>query len=99
MNGYSRVASLMATHTELAIVRGYKSAYALDVLYHQAELLHHLQYWADLVEEDQKVNDGDHRDFDTYFLKLGLPSANKKHSAQWLKWQEIRQMLKEYSMW
>jgi len=95
MEGYSKIASLMSHHDELAIFRRFGTLNLQNLLYLQAELTH--------LEEDLRkivANDQAHpgRQFHTKYWYSLAHSENDEEKEQWDKVLQIRETLKEYSM-
>jgi hypothetical protein len=97
--GYSRLASLMGAHPEVAIFRRFASLNALNLLHLQAEL-HSLEL---NLEEHAQVDatSGDfwraRYDRDWECLSQSI-SAEHGNPAQWNTMQKIKEKLNEYSM-
>jgi len=98
MNGYTKLASLMGHHSELAIFRRFGTLNARNLLYLQAELVHlelklNRCAAADLAshDPDRAIYD---RDWQTLSESGQLPDGNPE---QWDTILGIRKTLKEYS--
>ena len=95
MEGYAKVAQLMAIHGETAILRSFASLGFRNVLYLQAELI-------ELEAEHQALAKADKGSLNPcrtlYDKHWWLLSRSELHGngEQWQKWLEIRSKLKEF---
>ena len=98
MADYTRLASLISTHNELAIVRHFGVLKAKNLLYLQAELVHLEAELAVIENENKFSGDSERIAFQTSVFDLKESSTSNK-ALQWQKALEIRSKLKEYSMY
>ena len=95
MEGYAKVANIMALHPELAIVRRFSALNMQRTLHLQAELVHLETELKEQVMEDLAKNP--HAMFyakDWWSLSR---SADNGDETQWRKLLEVGEKLKEYS--
>jgi len=91
MEGYAKVANLMASQSEYAILRRFRVLNMQNLLYLQAEITH---LETDLIQlANRDARHGDRRFFamDWWSLHQG------EDTEQWAKVLEIRNKLNEYS--
>ena len=105
MEGYTRLASLMGACPEVAILRRFGSLNARNLLYIQAELVALEGSLQACTEGNNASNDSDRvasaRDWYT-LSRLGSSSNNSSDvdaGEEWRTMLEIREKLKEYSLW
>lgn len=96
MADYTRLATLISTRHELAIVRDFAALKAKNLLYLQAELVHLEAELANIESENKFSGDSERLGFQTSLFDLKESSATKK-DLQWRKALEVRKKLKEYS--
>lgn len=96
MADYSRLAALIGTHHELAIVRQFAALKAKNLLYLQAELVHLEAELADIESENKFSGDSKRVAFLASLFDLKESSGSNK-DLQWRKALEVRAKLKEYS--
>jgi hypothetical protein len=107
MEGYAKLASRMATHPELAIVRGFKAMGIQNILYLQAELQHleiELQKCSKAdMQSSNKTRQLYSRDWKTLGGSLA-PSQGEssdpgdpEEGKQWKVMLRIREVLERYS--
>lgn len=94
MDGYEKVADLMARHDEFAIVRRFRSLNMQNVLYLQAEVLHLEEELTDLTLRDRAHPDRPYHSKDWWSLANG---EGKGDRDQWAKILQLREMLSLYS--
>ena len=95
-NGYARMADMVGQYPETAIFSRFARLNAKNLLYMQAELVQ-MEYELDTVAfEDSQGDDPNRRSFQAYVYNM--KKARGPDSLQWRMVLEIRQRLKEYSM-
>ena len=97
MEGYAKLASQMSIDPQYAIYRKFGALNALNLLYYQAELV---GLEADLqatAAEDRVSQDSEKRLFDANWFELSNAGPGKNMQYQQLL--QLRQTLKEYSMY
>ena len=97
MEGYSKLASIMDSHSDVRIFQNFSVLNIQNILYLQAELLHLQKEWRDIITDD--VTSGDHARVDTQFNLLSLQGGieTEEDTVQWEKFKEIRIKIGEYS--
>jgi hypothetical protein len=99
-NGYTKLASLMGAHTETMILRRFGSLNAQNLLYYQAELVHLEEKLQKLVKANAESGHDDRsiydRDWQTLSEAENCANGDAEH---WRTVQEVRRILKEYSLW
>ena len=96
MADYTRLAALIGTHRELAIVRHFASLNAKNILYLQAELVHLEAELKDIENENKFSGDAERAAFQVSLFDLKESSDSNK-DLQWRKVLEVRNKLREYS--
>lgn len=95
MEGYSKLAHLMATQHEFAIFRRFRALNIKSLLYLQADIANDEAILDELASRDSRYGDGEFQMKDWWTLSQG----NEKHGTeQWNKVLEIRDKLDKYSM-
>jgi hypothetical protein len=95
MEGYEKIAGLMARHHDLAILRRFNTLNMKDLLYRQAELVHLESELYCIAEGDQGIPD---RTFYARDWCSLAESEDDDKKRQWLKMLQIQEKLKAYSM-
>ena len=98
MGDYGKLASLMGTYHEMALFRQFAALNAKSLLYMQSELVHLEAELSNIGLEDAYSGDGQKEAFRVSLFKLKRSSGTDK-DLQWRKVMEIREKLKEYSMY
>lgn len=105
MEGYNKLASLMGACPEVAILRRFGSLNARNLLYLQAELVALEDSLRACTERNKASSDADRaasaRDWYT-LSRLGSTGNNSSDvdaGEEWRTMLEIREKLKEYSLW
>lgn len=98
MDGYTRLASLMGTHPDLAIFPRHAVLNAKNLLYMNAEISLHAADLASLAKENRDSTDPEKSDFEFSVSSLMGPHESADGQEQWKKVLEMRGMLKEYSL-
>ncbi|KFY88323.1 hypothetical protein V500_06418 [Pseudogymnoascus sp. VKM F-4518 (FW-2643)] len=94
MEGYSKLAHLMATQHEFAIFRRFRALNIKSLLYLQADIAHDEAKLIELASRDSRYGDGESQMKDWWTLSQG----NEKHGTeQWDKVLEIRDKLEKYN--
>ncbi|KAF2099869.1 hypothetical protein NA57DRAFT_75374 [Rhizodiscina lignyota] len=94
MEGYTKVAQLMAAHDEFAILRSFKALSMQNLLYLQAELIHLESQLRDLARRDATRGDRPHHTHDWWSLSQ---SEEEEGVEQWEKFLEIREKIDKYT--
>lgn len=94
MEGYAKVAGLMARYDEFAILRGFKALNLQNLLYAQAEIIHLEDTLKRLVNADAAHPDREFHAKDWWALAHG---EDKEGKAQWRQIRKIRRKLAKYS--
>jgi hypothetical protein len=98
MNGYSKLASLMGSHPELAIFRRFGTLNAQNLLYLQAELVHLERKLQRCVASDIASGHADRIIYDRHWQSLTESGSRPDGDPeQWETALKIRKLLKEYS--
>ena len=96
MADYTRLAALIGTHRELAIVKQFASLNAKNILYLQAELVHLEAELKDIEIENKFSGDVERAAFQVSLFDL-KDSSDSSKDLQWRKALEVRNKVKEYS--
>ena len=94
MEGYWKVANLMATHDELAILRRFRNLNMKNLLYLQAEITNLEDELTKLAARDSKEPGREFHDKDWWCLANGCEEGDRD---QWEKTLELRRKLETYS--
>jgi hypothetical protein len=94
MEGYPKLAHLMAGYGQIAIFRRFKVLNNLDLLYQHAELIHLEQELKELAERDTSHTD---RQFHAKHWWSLSQCDEDEDREQWEKMLEIRERLEKYS--
>jgi hypothetical protein len=94
MEGYAKVAHLMAKYDEFAILRRFKALNAQELLYSQAEIIHLEERLQRLVDRDATHPDRKFYSKDWWSLAHGLDIDSRE---QWRTIRKIRKKLDKYS--
>ncbi|CAN8101394.1 unnamed protein product [Discula destructiva] len=94
MEGYAKVAGLMAKYDNLAIFRGFKRLNYQNLLYLQAEIIHLEDTLKELANTDATHPDCYFHSKDWWSLAHG---EDKNGKAQWRKFRKIRDKLAKYN--
>lgn len=94
MEGYAKVAHLMAKYDEFAILRRFKSLNIQGLLYTQAEIIHLEERLQTLVDRDAAHPDRKFYSKDWWTLAHGLDGGSRE---QWRTIRKIRRKLDKYS--
>lgn len=94
INGYAKVAELMARYDELGILRGFKSLNLQHLLYLQAEIIHLRDDLAVRVQKDQACPTREAHSVDWWSLAHGEDDESRK---QWELVLGIQEKLETYS--
>ncbi|KAL8742368.1 MAG: hypothetical protein Q9190_005132 [Brigantiaea leucoxantha] len=96
MAGYSRLASLMASHPELRLFKQFATLNLKNLLYMQSELTILENELSDISLEDATSRDSTKAALEFCFFDL-KDSAGSSNGQQWEKVLEIREKLKNYN--
>ncbi|KAG8534292.1 uncharacterized protein KY384_001136 [Bacidia gigantensis] len=96
MADYNKLATLMATHQDMAIFRAFSSLNVQNILCLQAELTHLEAELADIAIANKTSGDREKMAFQYSFFDL-KGSGNTNNDLQWRKVVEIRGVLEAYS--
>lgn len=94
MEGYAKVASLMAKYDEFAILRRFKALNTQELLYNQAEIIHLEERLQRLVDRDSAHPDRKFYSKDWWTLAHG---TDREGREQWRTIRKIRKKLDKYS--
>lgn len=94
MEGYAKVAHLMAKYDEFAILRRFKVLNTQELLYNQAEIIHLEERLQRLVDRDAAHRDRKFYSRDWWTLAHGLDRESRE---QWRTIRKIRKKLDKYS--
>ncbi|POS69131.1 hypothetical protein DHEL01_v212473 [Diaporthe helianthi] len=94
MEGYAKVASLMAKYDEFAILRRFKRLNAQQLLYNQAEIIHLEERLQRLVHRDSAHPDRTVYSKDWWTLAHG---SDRERREQWRTIRKIRKKLDKYN--
>lgn len=97
MEGYSKLAELMAHHGEMGIFRQFKALNFKNLLYLQAELVELERELDELCALDQRAQHPTRPLYQKHWRLLS-ESELDGNDEQWQKVLHIRRQLKEYSM-
>lgn len=95
MNGYAKVAHLMAKYEEFAILKRFKALNYQSLLYRQAEITHLQEDLEKLVERD--AADPTRQHYTKDWWALAHTETKQEGGDQWRKVQQIRKKLEDYS--
>jgi hypothetical protein len=98
MDGYNRLAAVIGTDRDLAIFRRFSFLNSKNLLYMQSELALLEADLRAISKEDRESGDEEKAEFEFCIQALKGPHKCKDSDQQWRKVLEVRQMLKEYSM-
>jgi hypothetical protein len=94
MDGYAKIARLMANHHEMATFRGFEAIGFQNLLYLQAELVYLQDELQELVKADKESGHPIKSVYEKDWRQLRQSQADG--SEQWQKVLEIRAKLREY---
>ena len=94
MDGYAKIARLMAHHHEMATFRGFEAISFQNLLYLQAELVYLQDELQELVKADKESGHPIKSVYEKDWRQLRQSQADG--SEQWQKVLEIRAKLREY---
>jgi hypothetical protein len=94
MEGYEKVARLMALHPEFAIFRRFQELNIRNLLYLQAEITHLEDELKGIAIEDSTCAHRQYYSRDWWSLSQGDEGENRE---QWDKFLELREKLDKYS--
>ena len=97
MEGYTKVAELMATHPEFAILRRFKALNMQTLLYLQAEITHLEADLHEIAMRDIRHSNRENYAYDWWSLSGGV-GGQEDDTEQWDKILAIREKLEKYSM-
>lgn len=98
MNGYTKLASFISSHPELAIFRRFGTLNAQNLLYLQAELVHLENRLKECLKADASSGQIDRTMYDRDWQSLSESTfAPDGNPEQWATALQIRKTLKEYS--
>lgn len=96
MDGYAKVAHLMAKYEEFAILKRFKALSYQSLLYRQAEITYLQEDLEKLAERD--VTDPARQYHTKDWWALAHTETGQEGGEQWHKVQQIRKKLDDYSM-
>ncbi|KAF2195547.1 hypothetical protein K469DRAFT_616292 [Zopfia rhizophila CBS 207.26] len=94
MEGYAKIAALMGTHPEFAIVRSFRALNIQNMLYLQAEITHLEAQLRRLVEDDFASGNRPHHAHDWWTLSQ---RDEVDDASQWEAVLKIREKLEKYN--
>ncbi|KAI1859736.1 hypothetical protein JX265_010185 [Neoarthrinium moseri] len=94
MDGYAKVAKLMATHGEYAILRRFKALNIQNLLYLQAEITHLETELAELAHRDSRHLDREYHSKDWFSLSRCTSDEDRE---QWEKFEGLREKLDAFN--
>jgi hypothetical protein len=94
MEGYAKLAQLMASFNEFAILRHFKTLNYQNLLYLHAELIHLESELRDLAERDAQHANRQYHAKDWFSLSQAQDGEDRE---QWEKVIELREKLEKYS--
>ncbi|ROV95952.1 hypothetical protein VMCG_07984 [Cytospora schulzeri] len=94
MDGYPRVAELMAGHEEFAIFRRFRALNMQNLLYLQAEVVHLEEELIELANRDSRHPERQYHNRDWWSMANGQGEGNQD---QWQKVQQLRKKLDIYN--
>ena len=101
MEGYAKIASIMGSHPEVAILRRFGALNAQNLLYLQAELVALEQDLRAISAKDSTSNEQNRtkysRDWYTLSRSQNQTTGGEDAGKQWQTILQIRAKLKEYS--
>ena len=99
MEGYAKIASIMGSHPEVAILRRFGALNAQNLLYLQAELVALEQDLRAISAKDSTSNEQNRAKYsrDWYTLSRSQTTGGDDAGKQWQTILLIREKLKEYS--
>ncbi len=95
MEGYAKLAQLMANQDEFAILRRFRVLNMQNLLYLQADLTHDEAELVELANRDARNGDRQFHMKDWWSLSQGGEEDGRE---QWEKFLEMRDKLEKYSM-
>ena len=98
MANYSRLSALMGEHKELSLFRGFADLNTKSLLYMQSELIHLEAELTNIEAENGRSDNLEKVAFQVSLFDL-KESSGTENDLQWRKALEIREKLKEYSLW
>ena len=96
MEGYAKVAQMMAAQDEFAILRRFRILNMQNLLYLQAEIIHLESELRDIVNDDARIDGRQDYAHDWWSLAVGEKDGDNE---QWEKVLQIREKLESYSLW
>lgn len=95
MEGYAKVARLMAKYEEFGILKRFKTLTYQDLLYRQAEIIYLQEDLEKLAERDS--TDAARQFYTKDWWALAHTKPKQEGGEQWRKVQQIRKKLDDYS--
>ncbi|ETN47150.1 uncharacterized protein HMPREF1541_01341 [Cyphellophora europaea CBS 101466] len=92
MDGYTRLAALMATQKEYSIFRRFQSIRTLRLLYLSAEISHLSDELSVVVEADRESDDPEKQMYETYYAQ----QMKSRSNTQAHLWHELDAKLRDY---
>lgn len=96
MEGYAKVAQLMATQEEFAILRRFRVINMQKLLYQQAEISHLEAEFYQLAKRDESLAERKYHAKDWWSLSQG---EGEDDLEQWHKFLELSEKLEQYSQY
>ena len=99
VEGYDKLATFIASDPGLAFFRRFTKLNMKSLLYYQAEIAN-IEDDLDFIIQNDKDSQDDEKQgypFSVRELKDSMRRAKEEHPTQWLKIQEVRELLEKYS--
>ena len=95
MDGYTRLAALMADQNDYALFRRYMPLRALRLLHLSAKITRLSSELGLAIEQDRNADDLEKRDYESYYRKLENSQHSVEPSKQLDLWDQLSSALKE----
>jgi hypothetical protein len=99
MGSYPKLSTFMASWPDIAIFRRFGALNAQNLLFLQAEITHLERELEVIRSNNERNNDEKGLHGDRNWFELSQESEDGEAHPQWIVIQDIREKLKEYSMW
>ena len=98
MEGYAKIAAFMGEHPEFAMALRFSDINLLNILYLQAEIYGLLEDLRFIEKQNRSSASEDVKQFSLDWYTLANTLENGRKNKQWEKIEQLRPLLKEYSM-
>ncbi len=98
MEGYAKIAAFMGEHPESAMALRFSHINLQNILYLQAEIYGLLEDLRLLEKQNCNSSSEDLKQFTLDWYTLAHTAENGGKNKQWAKIEQLRPLLKEYSM-